>query len=92
VRDEDDKSWSLYAQTNGASSGPCGVRAPPLIILDFQLSSRSPSVVLLQATLSFLILLHTHTYTLKMSQRPEPLRLGSVAPNFDADTTNGYVD
>jgi hypothetical protein len=26
VRDEDDKSWSLYAQTNDASSGPCGVR------------------------------------------------------------------
>lgn len=27
-----------------------------------------------------------------MATRPEPLRLGSVAPNFDADTTAGKIN
>ena len=31
-------------------------------------------------------------HTIKMTDRPEPLRLGTTAPNFKAETTGGPID
>lgn len=86
---DDDKSWTLYAQTDDASSSGCGVRVPPNIN-NPQLPPHFGALFLLSSTQTIPPSFTTsNTITFKMSQRPEPLRLGSVAPNFDADTTNG---